>query len=194
LIEDQLLAITALVLTAPLLLLIAVAIKLDSSGPVFFKQKRFGFNDSVIQVWKFRSMRTECTDARAEVPTTKDDPRVTRVGRILRKSSLDELPQLINVVRGEMSVVGPRPHVIAGKARGQLYQDVVNCYAGRHKVKPGITGWAQVNGWRGETDTIEKIRKRVEHDMYYINNWSPWLDLYIILRTIRAVFCAENAY
>lgn len=194
LIEDQLLAVTALVLAAPLLVLIAVAIKLDSPGPVFFKQKRFGFNDSLIQVWKFRSMRVECTDARADVLTTKDDPRVTRIGRILRKSSLDELAQLINVLRGEMSVVGPRPHALAAKAHGQLYQDVVNCYAARHKVKPGITGWAQVNGWRGETDTIEKIRKRVEHDMYYIDNWSPWLDLYIIFRTILAIFRAENAY
>ncbi|MGH6707747.1 MAG: undecaprenyl-phosphate glucose phosphotransferase [Bradyrhizobium sp.] len=194
LMEDQLLAVTVLVLAAPLLLLIAAAIKLDSPGPVFFKQKRFGFNDSVIQVWKLRSMRTECPGACAEVWTTRDDPRVTRVGRILRKSSIDELPQLINVVRGEMSVVGPRPHALGGKARGQLYQDVVNCYAARHKVKPGITGWAQVNGWRGETDTIEKIRKRVEYDMYYINNWSPWLDLYIIFKTVRAVFRAENAY
>jgi polysaccharide biosynthesis protein PslA len=194
LMEDQLIAVTALVLAAPLFLLIAAAIKLDSPGPVFFKQKRFGFNDSLIQVWKFRSMRVECTDARAEMLTTKDDPRLTRIGRLLRKSSLDELPQLINVVRGEMSVVGPRPHALAAKAHGQLYQDVVNCYAARHKVKPGITGWAQVNGWRGETDTVEKIRKRVEHDMYYIENWSPWLDVYIIFRTILAIFRAENAY
>jgi Undecaprenyl-phosphate glucose phosphotransferase len=194
LIEDQLLAVSALALTAPLFLLIAAAIKLDSPGPVFFKQKRFGFNDSVILVWKFRTMRTECADTREETGTTKNDPRVTRVGRILRKSSLDELAQLINVVRGEMSVVGPRPHVLAGEARGQLYQDVVNCYAARHKVKPGITGWAQVNGWRGHTDTVEKIRKRVEYDMYYINNWSPWFDVYIIIRTFRAVFRADNAY
>jgi exopolysaccharide biosynthesis polyprenyl glycosylphosphotransferase len=194
LIEDQLLAVSALALTAPLFLLIAAAIKLDSPGPVFFKQKRFGFNDSVILVWKFRTMRTECADTREEAGTTKNDPRVTRVGRILRKSSLDELAQLINVVRGEMSVVGPRPHVLAGEARGQHYQDVVNCYAARHKVKPGITGWAQVNGWRGHTDTVEKIRKRVEYDMYYINNWSPWFDVYIIIRTFRAVFRADNAY
>jgi Undecaprenyl-phosphate glucose phosphotransferase len=194
LVEDQLLAISALVVTAPLFLLIAAAIKLDSPGPVFFKQKRFGFNDSVIQVWKFRSMRVESADSPEETGTTKNDPRVTRVGRILRKSSLDELAQLINVVRGEMSVVGPRPHVLAGEARGQLYQDVVNCYAARHKVKPGITGWAQVNGWRGQTDTVEKIRKRVEYDMYYINNWSPWFDLYIIIKTFRVILRAENAY
>jgi len=193
-IEDQLLSVTALIFVAPLFLLIAAAIKLDSPGPVFFKQKRFGFNNNLFEVWKFRTMRTECTDARAEVLTTKADPRLTRIGPFLRKSSLDELPQLINVLRGEMSIVGPRPHALAAKAHGQLYQDAVNCYAARHKVKPGITGWAQINGWRGETDTTEKIQERVRHDMYYIGHWSLWLDLFIILKTIGVVVRADNAY
>lgn len=193
-IEDQVLALTAVVFVAPLLLLIAVAIKLESPGPVFFKQKRFGFNNNLFEVWKFRTMRTECADAHAETLTTRVDPRLTRIGPFLRKASLDELPQLFNVLRGEMSIVGPRPHALAAKAHGQLYQEAVNCYAARHKVKPGITGWAQVNGWRGETDTTEKIQERVRHDMYYIGHWSLWLDLYIILKTIGVVLRAENAY
>jgi polysaccharide biosynthesis protein PslA len=194
LIEDQVIAIAALAFIAPLLLVIAAAIKLDSRGPVLFRQRRLGFNDQPIEVWKFRTMRVECTDADADRQTTKDDPRVTRVGRFLRVSSLDELPQLFNVLRGDMSIVGPRPHAIATKAQGKLFQDVVDRYAARHRVKPGITGWAQVNGWRGETDTVDKIRRRVEFDLYYIDNWSVWLDLYIILTTFIAVFRTDNAY
>jgi len=194
LIEDRLIALAALAFLAPLLLLIALAIKLDSPGPVLFRQRRFGFNDRLIEVWKFRTMHSKCTDANAALQTTRNDPRVTRLGRFLRKSSLDELPQLFNILKGEMSIVGPRPHAVATKAEGRLFQDVVDRYAARHRVKPGITGWAQVNGWRGETDTIDKIQKRVEFDLYYIDNWSVWFDLYIILRTFIVIFRATGAY
>jgi len=193
-IEDQVIALAAIAFMAPLMLVVAAAIKLDSRGPIFFKQRRFGFNDRLIEVWKFRTMRVECTDADAAEQTTRRDPRVTRIGRFLRKSSLDELPQLFNVLRGDMSIVGPRPHAVATRAEGRLFQDVVDRYAARHRVRPGITGWAQVNGWRGETDTIDKIRTRVEYDLYYIDNWSVWFDLYIILKTFTAIFRTGNAY
>jgi lipopolysaccharide/colanic/teichoic acid biosynthesis glycosyltransferase len=139
-------------------------------------------------------MFVEQADANAAKLVTKGDPRVTRVGRILRKSSLDELPQLFNVLRGELSLVGPRPHALQAKAADRLYDDVVDGYFARHKVKPGITGWAQINGWRGETDTSEKIQKRVEHDLYYIDHWSVLLDLYILLKTPFALLSSENAY
>jgi len=192
--EDRGLAFLILLFLAPLMGLIALAIKLDSRGPVFFKQVRHGFNNNLIQVLKFRSMYTEMSDADCDVQTTKGDPRVTRVGRFLRASSLDELPQLINVLLGDMSLVGPRPHALSTKAEGRLFEDVVDRYAARHKVKPGITGWAQVNGWRGETDTTEKIQKRVEYDLFYIDNWSVWLDLKILLLTLAVIFKDENAY
>jgi polysaccharide biosynthesis protein PslA len=194
LIEDQVIAGATLALVAPLMLLVAAAIKLDSPGPVFFKQRRFGFNDQLIDVWKFRTMHSECIEANALVQATRHDPRVTRLGRFLRKASLDELPQIFNVLKGDMSIVGPRPHAIMTMAEGRLFQDVVDRYAARHRVKPGITGWAQVKGWRGETDTIDKIRKRVEYDLYYIDNWSVWFDLSIILRTFVAIFRNANAY
>jgi Undecaprenyl-phosphate glucose phosphotransferase len=194
LVEDQLVALAILLLAAPVMILIAAAIRLDSRGPVFFRQRRFGFNDQLIEVWKFRTMRVECADADATTQTRRNDPRITRIGRFLRKSSLDELPQLFNVLTGAMSIVGPRPHAIMTKAEGKLFQDVVDRYAARHRVKPGITGWAQVNGWRGETDTIDKIRKRVEYDLYYIDNWSVWLDLYIILKTVVAVCRMSRVY
>jgi Undecaprenyl-phosphate glucose phosphotransferase len=194
LIEDRVIALSALVFLAPLMILIAIVIKLDSRGPALFKQRRFGFNDRPIEVWKFRTMHSECTDANALLQAKRCDSRVTRVGRFLRKSSLDELPQLFNVLKGEMSIVGPRPHAMATKAEGKLFQDVVDRYAARHRVNPGITGWAQVNGWRGETDTVDKIQKRVEFDLYYIDNWSVWFDLYIVLRTFIAVFSTRGAY
>jgi exopolysaccharide biosynthesis polyprenyl glycosylphosphotransferase len=179
----------------PIMALAAIAIKLESKGPILFKQQRYGFNNQLIEVYKFRSMYTEMTDANAEQLTTRDDPRVTRVGAFLRRTSLDELPQLLNVLKGEMSVVGPRPHATRAKAAGKLYEDVVDGYAIRHKVKPGITGWAQVNGWRGNTDTEGDIMGRLEHDFYYIENWSVMFDLYIILRTIKAVIVGDkNAY
>jgi Undecaprenyl-phosphate glucose phosphotransferase len=192
--EDRILSVVILAMIAPVLLTIAIAIKLDSPGPVFFRQKRYGYNNRLIEVWKFRSMYTNMTDANAEQLTRRDDPRITRLGAFLRRTSLDELPQFINVVRGEMSVVGPRPHALAAKAGTMLYQEAVKYYDARHRVKPGITGWAQVNGWRGETDTVEQIRKRVEHDLYYINNWSILLDLRIILRTILGGFTGHHAF
>jgi Undecaprenyl-phosphate glucose phosphotransferase len=179
----------------PLMALIALAIKLDSRGPVFFQQKRYGFNNELIGIYKFRSMYADQADETATKLVTRDDPRVTRVGRILRKLSIDELPQLINVaIKGNLSLVGPRPHALHAKAENQLYDEVVDGYFARHRVKPGITGWAQVNGWRGETDTSEKIQRRVEHDLYYIENWSVLFDLYILARTPFALMKTENAY
>jgi Undecaprenyl-phosphate glucose phosphotransferase len=179
----------------PLMAIIAIAIKLDSRGPVLFKQKRYGFNNDLIEVYKFRSMYVDQADAHANKLVTKDDPRVTRVGRIIRKASLDELPQLFNVVfKGNLSLVGPRPHALNAKAEARLYDEAVDGYFARHRVKPGITGWAQINGWRGETDTHEKIQQRVEHDLYYIENWSVLFDLEIMLRTPFALLKHENAY
>ncbi len=145
-------------------------------------------------MFKFRSMYTDRCDANAAKLVTKNDPRVTRVGRFIRKTSLDELPQLFNVIIGNLSLVGPRPHALEAKAAGDLYDEVVDGYFARHKVKPGITGWAQINGWRGETDTPEKIQKRVECDIYYIENWSLLLDTYILLKTPFALLKSENAY
>ena len=139
-------------------------------------------------------MHNDKCDATAAKLVTKDDPRVTRVGRFIRKTSLDELPQLINVVKGDLSLVGPRPHALQAKAAGNLYDDVVDGYFARHKVKPGITGWAQINGWRGETDTEEKLKQRVEHDLYYIENWSVFLDLYILCKTPIALLDTQSAY
>jgi Undecaprenyl-phosphate glucose phosphotransferase len=192
--EDRVLASLALVLVAPLMLLIAAAVKLDSPGPVFFRQPRRGFNSQLFEVFKFRTMRHDLSDMACDRQTTRDDPRITRIGRILRKTSLDELPQLINVLKGDMSLVGPRPHAVATKAAGKLFEDVVHEYAARYRVRPGITGWAQVNGWRGETDTIEKIEKRVEYDIHYIENWSIALDLWILVRTVLLVFRDPRAY
>ena len=192
---DKVIGGLMLICALPLLAIIAIAIKLDSRGPVFFKQKRYGFNNDLIEVYKFRSMYVDATDAGANKLVTKDDPRVTRVGRIIRKASLDELPQLFNVVfKGNLSLVGPRPHAVNAKAEARLYAEAVDGYFARHRVKPGITGWAQINGWRGETDTHEKIQRRVEHDLYYIENWSVLLDLYIVARTPFALLKAENAY
>ncbi|MBN9063576.1 MAG: undecaprenyl-phosphate glucose phosphotransferase [Rhizobiales bacterium 65-9] len=179
----------------PVLLLAAIAVKLDSRGPVFFKQRRYGFNNELVEVYKFRSMYVEASDATASKLVTKGDPRVTRVGRFIRKTSIDELPQLFNVVfKGNLSLVGPRPHAVHAKAADKLYDDVVDGYFARHKVKPGITGWAQINGWRGETDTPDKIQRRVEHDIYYIENWSLFFDLYILAKTPFALMKTENAY
>jgi Undecaprenyl-phosphate glucose phosphotransferase len=192
---DKLVGGLALLGALPAMALIALAIKLDSRGPVLFKQKRYGFNNDLIEVYKFRSMFTDQSDAVADKLVTKDDPRVTRIGRIIRKASLDELPQLFNVVlKGNLSLVGPRPHAINAKAEARLYDEAVDGYFARHRVKPGITGWAQINGWRGETDTNEKIQQRVSHDLYYIENWSLLLDLYILLRTPFALLKTENAY
>lgn len=193
-IEDRLLSGLFILLASPVLIACALAIRLDSKGPVIFKQRRFGYNNQEILVWKFRSMYTDRCDITGSQQATKDDPRVTRVGRLLRRTSLDELPQLFNVFRGEMSIVGPRPHAVSTKIGDRLFSELVHRYDARHKVKPGITGWAQVNGWRGETDTVEKIQKRVEYDLFYIENWSIWLDLYIIIKTVLLVFKDDKAY
>jgi Undecaprenyl-phosphate glucose phosphotransferase len=191
---DKIVAAAALTLLAPVMALVALAIKLESKGPILFRQKRYGLNNELVEVLKFRSMYTDRCDANAARLVTRSDSRVTRVGRFIRKTSLDELPQLINVLTGSLSVVGPRPHAMQAKAGNALYPDVVDGYFARHKVKPGVTGWAQINGWRGETDTEEKILKRVEHDLYYIENWSVFFDLYIVLRTPLALAKSENAY
>ncbi|MFI5030856.1 MAG: undecaprenyl-phosphate glucose phosphotransferase [Reyranellales bacterium] len=193
-IEDRVLGAAILTMISPLMLAIALMIKLDSPGPVFFRQKRYGFNNQLIEVFKFRTMYTHMTDHNAAQLTRRNDPRITRLGAFLRRTSLDELPQFLNVVRGEMSIVGPRPHALSAKAGALLYQDAVKYYDARHRVKPGITGWAQINGWRGETDTVEQIRKRVEHDLYYIEHWSILLDLKIIIRTILGGFTGHHAF
>jgi Undecaprenyl-phosphate glucose phosphotransferase len=192
--EDCLLGSLLLVFIAPWLAVIAMLIKLDSPGPVFFAQIRFGFNNQPIRVIKFRTMHVDRGDPSGAQRTVQNDPRVTRVGRILRWLSFDELPQLINVMRGDMSLVGPRPHAVAMKAGDRLYCEAVERYLHRHRVKPGITGWAQVNGLRGEVDTLEKAHARVAHDLYYIEHWSPWLDLKILLKTARILASRENAY
>ena len=191
-VEDFVLGVLLFIVVAPLFFLIALAIKIDSPGPVFFRQRRYGFNNNLIEVWKFRTMYADQTDSECEHQTIRNDPRVTRIGEFLRRSSLDELPQLLNVLRGEMSLVGPRPHAVATKAAGRRFEEAVHRYAARHKVKPGITGWAQVNGWRGETDTLEKLQKRVEFDLYYIDNWSILFDLEILIRTLVVVIRDHN--
>ena len=191
---DKVIAACALIALAPLMLAVAAAVRWGSKGPVLFRQQRYGFNNELIEVFKFRSMYTDMSDAKAAKLVTKDDPRVTPIGRIIRKTSIDELPQLFNVLRGELSLVGPRPHALHAKAAEKLYDEAVDGYFARHRVKPGITGWAQIHGWRGETDTHEKIQKRVEHDIYYIDNWSIWLDLYILIRTPLALLDTRNAY
>jgi len=187
---DVLLASVAVLVLTPLLLLVAVLIKLDSPGPVFFLQRRFGFNQEPFQIIKFRSMRT-LEDGEAIRQAQKDDPRVTRVGFWLRRWNIDEIPQLFNVIRGEMSLVGPRPHALS---HDQEYERRISAYARRHNVKPGITGWAQIHGLRGETDTDAKMRARVDHDLYYIDNWSMWLDLQILVRTVLSRKSYQNAF
>jgi Undecaprenyl-phosphate glucose phosphotransferase len=192
---DKIVGSFCLILLAPIMALVALAIKLDSKGPVLFRQKRYGFNNEIVEVFKFRSMRTDMLDFNAAKLVTKGDPRVTRVGRFIRKTSLDELPQLFNVVfKGDLSLVGPRPHALHAKAAERQYDEVVDGYFARHRVKPGITGWAQIHGWRGETDTPDKIQGRVECDLYYIENWSILLDIYILVATPWALFKNRNVY
>ena len=193
-VEDRVLAGLMLIALSPAMLAVALAVKLTSKGPILFKQTRYGFNNEKIGVYKFRSMYVEQCDADASRLVTKGDPRVTKVGAFIRKTSLDELPQLFNVLKGELSIVGPRPHAMAAKADGHVYDQVVEGYFARHKVKPGITGWAQVNGWRGETDTLEKIERRVEYDLQYIDNWSVFFDLYILAMTPVSLLNTRNAY
>jgi undecaprenyl-phosphate galactose phosphotransferase/putative colanic acid biosynthesis UDP-glucose lipid carrier transferase len=172
------------------MLVTALFIKLDSRGPVFFQQKRNGFNDQAFNIFKFRTMHV-LEDGAVVQQAIRNDPRVTRLGRWLRRSSIDELPQLFNVIRGEMSLVGPRPHAASHNSE---YEKLIANYAFRHHVKPGLTGWAQINGWRGETRTIEQMERRVEHDLWYINNWSPLLDLRIILQTIVVALRQNKAF
>ena len=192
-VEDRLLAFLLLIFLGPLMLLIALLVLLDSRGPVLFRQQRHGFNNSVIEVLKFRTMFAEAAElgAGSVKQATRNDPRVTRVGHWLRRTSLDELPQLFNVLRGQMSLVGPRPHALA---HNELYANLIDEYMARHRVKPGITGWAQVNGFRGETDTREKMEGRIRCDLYYIDHWSLLLDLRILARTLLVGFVHRNAY
>jgi Undecaprenyl-phosphate glucose phosphotransferase len=188
---DRVFAAAAIVAFAPLLLAITVAVKLSSPGPVLFRQLRRGANGRPFQIYKFRTMHVHAADEGVIVQATQGDARITRVGAFLRRTSLDELPQFFNVLRGDMSVVGPRPHAIEHDA---LYQDIVDDYIHRYRIKPGITGWAQVNGLRGETDSIDKMQRRVEHDLYYLSNWSFALDLRIVCATVVRGFVHHNAY
>ncbi len=188
--SDIVLASIIVVLISPVLLAIAIGVKLSSPGPVIFRQRRNGLDGSEITVYKFRSMRT-MDDGSVVAQATKDDPRVTPFGAFLRRTSLDELPQFFNVLQGSMSIVGPRPHAVA---HNEQYRQIIKAYMVRHKVKPGITGWAQINGLRGETETIEKMKARVEYDLEYLRNWSLGLDLQIIVRTLRVVLFDRKAY
>ena len=195
LVEDRLLAGMMILLLSPLLTVIAIAIKLDSRGPVLFRQTRYGFNNEKISVYKFRSMYVDQTDEDGVKSVTRDDRRVTRFGRFLRRTSLDELPQLFNVAfRGDLSLVGPRPHALQSRVGADLFEEVVDGYFARHRVKPGITGWAQIKGWRGGADTREKIEQRVAHDLFYIDNWSIGLDLRILLLTPLSLITTKEAY
>ncbi len=178
----------------PIMLVTAIAIKATSKGPVLFIQKRHGFNNEVINVFKFRSMYTDQSDPAARVVVTKDDPRVTPVGRFIRRTSIDELPQFFNALRGDLSLVGPRPHAVMAQTDDRLFAEVVDGYFARHRVKPGVTGWAQINGWRGEVDDDEKIKQRTAFDLYYIENWSLLFDLKILLLTPLRLLNSENAY
>lgn len=193
-IQDYVLASIAIILLSPVLLLTAIAIKLESPGPVIFRQRRFGFNNAEIDVFKFRSMRTDMQDESGAQRTLRKDPRVTRVGWFIRRFSIDELPQLFNVLRGEMSLVGPRPHATKMRVEDAFYFDAVRGYVARHRVKPGITGLAQVRGLRGEIADLDRARKRVEYDIYYIEHWSPLLDLRIMIETVFRLIWDRNAY
>jgi putative colanic acid biosynthesis UDP-glucose lipid carrier transferase len=189
-VTDLALASLALLLLSPLMVAIALAIRLTSAGPILFRQRRYGLNGEEIMVAKFRSMSV-CEDGPVVNQATRQDRRVTPLGRILRRTSLDELPQLFNVLEGKMSLVGPRPHAVA---HNELYRKLISGYMIRHKVRPGITGLAQVNGLRGETETVEKMRERVRFDLDYLSHWSPWLDLKIIYKTLWVIARDRNAY
>jgi putative colanic acid biosynthesis UDP-glucose lipid carrier transferase len=190
-IEDFVLALFIILLVSPIMLLITIAIRLESKGPAIFKQERHGWDGCVIKVYKFRSMHMHREADGQMTQATKGDARITKVGQFLRRTSLDELPQFFNVLQGRMSVVGPRPHAVV---MNEYYKDKVAYYFQRHKVKPGITGLAQVNGLRGETDTLDKMERRIELDLDYIQRWSVWLDLKIVFLTIFRGFVGKNAY
>jgi len=187
---DLLFSAAALIALTPFLALVAILIRLDSKGPIFFVQRRYGFNQQPFRIMKFRTMTT-LDDGPVIPQAVRNDPRLTRIGRLLRRWNIDEIPQLFNVLAGDMSLVGPRPHALS---HDQEYERQISLYARRHNVKPGITGWAQINGFRGETDTEEKMRMRVEYDLFYIDNWSFWLDLKIIARTVLSSAAYRNAY
>jgi putative colanic acid biosynthesis UDP-glucose lipid carrier transferase len=189
--EDRVLACLILILISPLLLLIALAVKCTSRGPVFFKQLRHGWDGHIIKIYKFRTMYMHREEAGKVTQASLHDKRITPLGRFLRRTSLDELPQFINVLQGRMSIVGPRPHAVS---HNEFYKDSIKAYMQRHRVKPGITGWAQINGWRGETETLDKMEKRVEYDLFYIEHWSLAFDLKIIFLTFFQGFYNKNAY
>jgi Undecaprenyl-phosphate glucose phosphotransferase len=191
---DRCLAGLALLALSPLLILVSILIRVGSPGPILFRQPRQGLGDTLFDVYKFRTMYTDRGDARGEEQTKRDDPRVTRIGALLRRSSIDELPQLLNVLRGEMSLVGPRPHTPHMLVGDKRIFDIIDEYSFRHRVKPGITGLAQINGYRGAVDTPEHLRMRIDYDLYYIDHWSLWLDLKIIFRTAFICFSGANAY
>lgn len=188
---DLFCAISGLILLSPLFLLVALAIRLDSPGPIFFRQLRHGYNKEPIWVLKFRSMNVVENSSEFIKQAQRNDSRVTRIGQILRRTNIDELPQLLNVLRGEMSIVGPRPHATA---HDKHFEKLIPCYSRRQRIKPGISGWAQVNGFRGETDTIEKMQRRLEYDLHYIDNWSLWFDIKIIWLTLFSGEAWRNAY
>jgi putative colanic acid biosynthesis UDP-glucose lipid carrier transferase len=188
--SDVVISALILALVSPVMLGLAIGVKLSSPGPVIFRQRRIGLDGEVIDVYKFRSMRAE-DDGPVVVQATRGDPRITPFGAFIRRTSLDELPQFVNVLQGHMSIVGPRPHAVA---HNEQYRKQVKAYMARHKCKPGITGWAQVNGLRGETDTLDKMAARVEYDLEYLRNWSLGLDLMIIARTVKLVFFDRGAY
>jgi polysaccharide biosynthesis protein PslA len=192
--EDLVIAGLLTILVAPLLLVVSIAIKLDSPGPVFFRQPRAGFNGRTFTVWKFRTMYAHARDDLAVRQTSRGDKRVTRIGRLLRRTSIDELPQLFNVIAGDMSIVGPRPHALGMTTVGLPLHEAIEDYAARHRLKPGITGWAQINGSRGEVDTLEKLQRRVALDCYYIERWSLVFDLWIIVRTAAMMLFDRDAY
>ena len=189
--EDRLFAFLFLVLLSPLFIFIALIVKLSSKGPILFKQYRHGWDGRIIKIYKFRTMNMHQEESNWISQAKPNDARTTAFGKLLRRTSLDELPQLINVLQGRMSIVGPRPHAVA---HNEFYKDAIHIYMQRHRVKPGITGWAQINGWRGETDTLDKMQKRVEFDLFYINNWSLGFDLKIIFLTLFRGFVGKNAY
>ena len=192
--EDIIVALTAIVIFSPAFIIVPILIKMEDPGPVFFRQKRYGYNNKLFDCLKFRSMYIQhCHQAEIKL-TEHGDPRVMKIGDFIRRTSIDEIPQFLNVLMGDMSVVGPRPHPPGVKAGERVYEEVVDKFSGRYCVKPGLTGWAQVNGLRGNTFTEDHIRQRFEHDMYYVQNWSLWLDLVIIVRTFFVGFGGKNAF
>jgi lipopolysaccharide/colanic/teichoic acid biosynthesis glycosyltransferase len=185
----------AILVFLPIMLATALAIRLETPGPILFRQPRHGYNHCPVEIWKFRSMLASECDPAARRIVTRGDPRVTRVGRVIRRWSIDELPQLFNVLAGDLSLVGPRPHALAAmSSRHEPFEALVDGYAARHKVRPGLTGWAQIHGWRGEIDDPAALRSRVEHDLHYIENWSVWLDLYVLAVTPLRLLDGRRAY